>query len=339
MNILVTGGLGFVGVNLVRYLARSLPDATVVAADLGMPDALTHAFWAPVAARVRAVPLDVTDRAAVLELVRRHAITHVVHAAAITPGLEQERRAPTVVVDVNLFGTVNLLEATIAAPTVERTIVLSSSGLYGAPTQAEPAPEHEDGPLELDNLYAITKRSGELLGARYAALSGKPIVAARLAAPYGPLERPTGSRSNMGQLQRLTHALLDGRPVAVAGPEIVRDWTYVDDTAAAILALLRLESPAHSVYNVSAGQPLRFASVVAAFERHGLMARWVDDADGAEIAMRSQQQRAPLDIGRLRAETGFAPRYDLDAGVAAYLAAEAALRDAEGAARSTGLLQ
>ncbi|HEU5013502.1 MAG TPA: KR domain-containing protein [Roseiflexaceae bacterium] len=68
MKLLVTGAHGFVGVNLVRWLAATLPDATIVAADLQPPDALTTAFLAPVAARVQHATLDVTDRAALARL-------------------------------------------------------------------------------------------------------------------------------------------------------------------------------------------------------------------------------------------------------------------------------
>jgi nucleoside-diphosphate-sugar epimerase len=83
MKILVTGGLGFVGINLVRSLAES-PENQVVAADLLPLTADCARFLAPVAARVTAAHLDVRQAGALGALVQAEAITHIVHAAAIT---------------------------------------------------------------------------------------------------------------------------------------------------------------------------------------------------------------------------------------------------------------
>ena len=71
-------------------------------------------FLEPVAGQVSIRALDVTDRMAVLRLVWAEGITHIVHAAAVTPDVERERLQPGVVVDVNLGGTVNVLEAMLA---------------------------------------------------------------------------------------------------------------------------------------------------------------------------------------------------------------------------------
>ena len=143
---------------------------------------------------------------------------------------------------MNLGGAINVLEGAIQNPLAERVLLLSSSGLYGAPKENPISPLPEDSPLQLNNLYGITKYSAELLGARYATLSGKMIASARLAAPYGPMERPIGSRERMGQLQQLLVALQEERVALVAGPAIQRDWTYVLDTAEAIRALLLAHS-------------------------------------------------------------------------------------------------
>ena len=105
----------------------------------------------------------------------------------------------------------------------------------------------------------------------------------------------------------------------VAGPEIVRDWTYVADAADAVSALLQAPQWSHPVYNVSCGVGHPFRQAVEAFVAHGLRAAWVASADEADVAMRPSQARTPLDITRLREDTGFAPRYDLAAGVDAYL--------------------
>jgi nucleoside-diphosphate-sugar epimerase len=319
MKILVTGGVGFVGINLVRWLAEELPAAEVLAGDILAPEAAAAAFLAPVAARARVLRLDVTDREALARLVRDERVTHLVHAAAATPGEERERAAPTSIVDLNLGGAVNALAVAAAAPGVERALLLSSSGVYGPPLDAR-APCREDAPLQLDNLYAITKHSAELLGARYGALSGKPIASLRLASVYGPMERPTGSRQAMSVPRRLMAALRSGRPVRVFGAQYRRDWLFAEDAARAVGALLLAPRLGHSVYNVGGGAAAPLRELVDAFVAHGLRALWADAPDDAEIAVGPSTARAPLCNARIQADAGYTPRYSLAAGVGRYVA-------------------
>jgi nucleoside-diphosphate-sugar epimerase len=305
-------------------MAGSAGAEEVVCADLALPDEVTARYLAPVAERVRAVQLDVTDRTAFIRLVSDLSITHLVHAAAITPDDAQERAQPDAVVDINLGGSTNALAALAACPGLERLLLVSSSGVYGAAEAgkqafAAPLSQSEDGPLHLDSLYAVTKRCAELLGERYAAIVGRRVAAVRLGPLYGPLERPGRTRPHTTAIHQLAVALKAGQPVRVAGLEIVRDWTYVADAADAVLGLLLTDRWSHPVYNVSCGVGYPFRQAVEAFAAHGLRATWVTSADEADIAMRPSQARTPLDITRLREDTGFAPRYDLAAGIYAYL--------------------
>jgi len=319
MKILVTGGLGFVGINLVRGLAAR-PGVRVVAADvLPWDDAIEH-FLAPVRGQVVPRRLDVRDRAAVEEIVAGEAITHIVHAAAITATDDEEERARAAeIVAVNLQGSIHVLDAALSAPSVERAIVVSSSGVYGAPVGDPLRPVRETDPLDLSNLYAITKHSVELLAARYAVLSGKPMTAVRLPGIYGPMERSKESRRHLSAPGRLMAALREERPVRVAGRGIMRDWTYAADVAQGIAALLSAGRWRHSVYNLSCGVAVPFRAVVEAFVGAGLRAEWVADPDAADIAMRPQQARAALNIERLRTDAAFEPAFPLVAGIAAWL--------------------
>jgi nucleoside-diphosphate-sugar epimerase len=324
MRVMVTGGAGFFGANLVRCLAATEGVEQVVCADLDLPDDIVGRYLAPVADRVKAVQLDVTDRAAFAGLVNDLNITHLVHAAAITPDDAQERAQPDAIVDINLGGSINALAALAKCPRLERLLLASSSGVYGAvdttvPVSAAPRSQNEDGPLHLDSLYAVTKRCAELLGERYAALVGRPVAAVRLGPLYGDLERPGRTRPRTTAIHQLAVALKAGRPVRVAGPEVVRDWTYVTDAAEVVLGLLLTDRWTHPVYNVSCGVGYLFHQAVEAFVAHGLQAEWVTSAEEADVAMHPSQARRPLDVTRLREDTGFAPRYDLAAGIDAYL--------------------
>ncbi len=211
----------------------------------------------------------------------------------------------------------------------QRVLVVSSSGVYGTPAPGELQPQRETDPLDLTNLYTITKYSAELLAARYAVLSGKPMAAVRLPGIYGPMERSLTSRRHTSAPGRLMAALRAGRPVRVAGPEVARDWTYAADVAAGVWALLTARQWRFPVYNLSCGQAVPFGAVVQAFVAAGLQAEWIDDADQAEIAMRPQQMRAPLDIGRIRADAAFQP------GSRSVLASRLACRNWQGSSLSS----
>lgn len=319
MRILVSGGLGFVGINLVQHLA-SFADVEVIAADVLEPDSAVREFLQPVSKRVSFYHLDVSDGAAYQRLARECGASHVVHAAAITPDPEYERDYSVRVVEVNLIGSLNALALAYQLPQVERVLLISSSGVYGAPP-AGIKRQSERGRLNLDNLYAVTKISAEMVADRYGQLSSKGFAAVRLASVYGPMERPSGSRQHMSHFQRLRVALRESRRVRVWGADLARDWVYVWDVAEAIHSLLRAADWNHTVYNVGAGRAYPFRQVVNAFVAHGLQMEWVDAPLQAEIAIRPEGVRAALDIRRLKKDTGFTPHYDLDTGVEAYLQA------------------
>ena len=270
--------------------------------------------------------LDVRNREQVRDVVEREGVTHIVHGAAITALPHEEAVRAAEIVDVNLGGTINILAVAASAPAVARVLVLSSSGVYEVPPHGSirkrAVRQQEAGPLALDGLYSITKRSAELLTARYADLTGKQMASVRLPAVYGPLERPSSSRPGTSTMHRLMEALRHRRPLTVAGPQVGRDWTYVADAGAAIAQLLVAPSWHYSVYNVSCGHRYTFAAVVAAFAAHGLQATWVNVDQHADVAMYKEHERLPLDTRRLRKDTHFTPRYTLAAGIAAWLDAE-----------------
>lgn len=330
MRILLTGAGGFVGSNVAGVLAATLaagtPGGRLIAADLAPPGEDRRRLLAPVADYITWVTLDVRNRAALRELVEREGVTHIVHGAAITALPEEEAARAVDIVDVNLGSTINVLAVAAAALGVERVLVLSSSGVYAVPPHGKLGKgarrQPEEGELALDGLYSITKRSSELLAARFAGLTGKKMAAVRLPAVYGPLERPSATRPGTSTMHKMMQALRRGKPITVAGPQVGRDWTYVADAGAAIAQLLTAPEWYYSVYNVSCGHRYTFREVVAAFAAHGLQATWVSGEERADVAMRHSHERLPLDTRRLRRDTGFAPQYNLADGIAAWLAAE-----------------
>jgi len=316
MTTLVTGAAGFVGLNIVRRLAAY--GVPVLALARRAPDAAMLQFLQPVAAHVRFAEGDVRDRDGMCALVQREGVERIIHGAAITSA-EAERDDPSGFIDVNLGGTINLLEAARQSG-VARVVLISSSAVYGAPTDRTRLIREEDR-LQIGGIYAICKQAGEELCRRYGELYGLSAVAGRLGTAYGPMERPTGSRSSMSQVYTLLHAALAQRSLRIYGADRLRDVCYIDDVAEAFCRLALAPRLEHTLYNVSAGtaHSLRdIAQVIATLvpEMRWLPATTIEEAD---LVVRPPSERGPMSLSRLQHELGFTPRYSLQAGLEHYL--------------------
>jgi UDP-glucuronate 4-epimerase len=190
MVILLTGATGFVIANLTRHLAEQGHD--VIAADLNPPDRPLRQFLSGLPGAVSFRKVDVTDRAAVRRLIMKTRPARLVHGAAITsipPEMERARFLRTA--EVNVTGTLNVIEAAREVGT-GRIVVVSSGSIYGA--RPDLLPISEDDPGRPESLYPVTKWAAEALARRFAHLHRLDLAAVRLASPFGPFERDTGSR-------------------------------------------------------------------------------------------------------------------------------------------------
>ena len=303
--------------NLVRRLAETGHD--VVAADIVPPDAVLARFWRSVAGAVSFRRLDVTDRAAVDALARELRPARAVHGAAITSipdDVERARFAQTV--EVNISGTLNVLTA-LADAGISRLVVISSGSVYGLRPDLSPIGEKETG--DPHALYPMTKWAADMLARRFAQVRGVSLAVARLASPFGPLERDTGSRPLLGPIAHWVAAALDGQPISVAGdPDLMRDPVHVDDVASGIAAIALADRLTHDAYNVGWGRLASARQTVAALTRvlPGVSVKWQPD-QRSPWASAGHAMRGPLRVDRLKKDLGWKPRHDLDSGLAAYI--------------------
>src|SRR5687767_1542056 len=323
MSILVTGATGFVMANLVRHLAAN--GHRVVAADRVPPDDLLRRFVSDLPGAVEFVSVDVTDRAAVRGMIDAARPERVVHGAAITsvpPDAERARFVETV--DVNVVGTLHVLDALREAGTGRivpgrivpgRIVVVSSGSVYGSRDHLRSITEDDD--KQPVGVYPWSKWAGESFARRFADVHGLDVAVTRLASPFGPLERDTGSRPLLSPLAYWALAALRGQPIRVAGPKaFLRDAVYAEDIASGITAVLTAHRLPHQIYNVGWGRSTSSEDAVAALTR--LVPNVKVDWAPNETSPWGYTVRGALEVARLR-ELGWSPRYDLYSGLRAYI--------------------
>jgi len=315
-TILVTGATGFVMANLVRHLAERGHD--VVGVDIKPPDPRLRRFLESLPGSVSFRQVDVTDRAAASVLVRDVRPARAVHGAAITSiPLDVERARFVETADVNVTGTLNVLAA-LAQVRTGRVVAISSGSVYGP--RASLTPLGEDDVKDPQAGYPMTKWAGDMLARRFAGVHGFDLAVARLAGPFGPFERDTGSRPLLSPMAEWATAAVKDEAVCVTGDATLpRDAVYVGDVAGGIAAILLADRLAYDAYNVGWGRGTSAEQAVAALGRifPKLRVEWYPErlspwsSPGAVAG--------PLQCDRLRLDLGWQPRYDLDSGLAEYI--------------------
>lgn len=321
MSTVVTGACGFVGCNLVEHLLAEGRSVVAVDRSEAWP-AGAEARFAALPGHLTFVPADVRDPVALDGVFASAAasapqgLDGVVHGAAITPGLERETRDADLIMQVNLLGTLRVLEAA-RDHGVRRVVYPSSASVYGAAAfPGRPLDEGRDTPVP-NTMYGIAKYAAERAGLRARELWGMDVIAARVGAVFGPWERDTGVRDTFSGPMLATRALLRGERVQLprAGPS---DWVYASDVAAALVALLDATALEHELYHVSGGGGWSLADWCRALDERLGGRRFRLDADVTTSLPLAARDRAPLAIDRLRAH--YRPRYGLEAAMDHYLA-------------------
>jgi UDP-glucose 4-epimerase len=332
MTLLVTGATGFVMSVLGRTWLDADPAARLVMLDAAPFDDMAQRFFAAYRERLSLVVADVTQPASWRPALERHAVTHMVHGATITPiarGTASERREPEAenparIVDVNVMGTVAVLEWARTVPSLKRFLYVSSGAVYrqhGPDRPGEPLPE--DGYVQPRRLYGISKLASELISERYRELFGLSTASVRPSSVYGPMDRPTASRSYRHVPNRIAHMALDGVPrVRVNTLDAVGDYIHVEDVARAMVSLLKSPQLHYGVYNIASGTTTTIADLIswAAEKVPGFAAEVVPaaEADIVQDPTLKDGMWGAYDISRITAETAWRPR-STRAGLHAYM--------------------
>ena len=309
MRVFVTGGGGFLGSALARRLvARG--DA-VVAFDRRFD--LLAGDLAP-SPQLITVPGDVTDADGLKAALHGHRPDAVIHCAAVVSVLSSIE-SPLDTVRINIEGSVNLFEAMRSAR-VRRAIHISSEETYG---EFRAPVVDENHPLDPVMPYGMSKVAVEHLGRFYRDVHGLEVINLRTSWVYGPdLPRDRVPKT-------LIDAALAGRSLHIpSGGDSAIDHTYVDDFVDGTLAALDCPRHPFDAYNLSSGTAPTLADVVAAVKE--IVPR-ADVSIGPGVYRHGDRISVPrkgaLDLRRARDTFGYAPKFDIRAGLRAYAAAKA----------------
>ncbi len=259
MQILITGGAGFIA----YHLACRLQDERY---EVSLLDNF-NAFYDPALKRKNVFDLqsrgpaklfetdilDVAGLRRVFQEVRPEVIVHLAAWAGVRPSLEN----PKIYAEVNVTGTVNLLQLARESGT-GCFIFGSSSSVYGG---SERVPFSEDDPVGRPvSPYAATKRAGELLCHTYACNYDIHITCLRFFTVYGPRQRPEMA------IHMFARLIQQGKEIPVFGDgNSRRDYTYVDDIVSGIMAALRVNPP-FEIINLGESRTTTLLSLISQLE-------------------------------------------------------------------------
>lgn len=259
-QFLVTGGAGFIGSHLVdRLLAQR--GARVVVVDN------FDEFYDPQIKRANIadhvnnqdyllVKADIRDYAALKQIFAEHHFDAIIHLAA-KPGVRPSVSDPRVYTEVNINGTMNLLELA-ERNGVEKFVFGSSSSVYGP--KATP-PFREGAPLNPISPYAATKASGELLAHTYSHLYGMRIVCLRFFTVYGARQRPDLA------IHKFARMIASGAPIPVYGDGLAeRDFTYIDDILQGVMAAIDYDITPFEIINLGESQTVTVNRMIELLE-------------------------------------------------------------------------
>jgi dTDP-glucose 4,6-dehydratase len=303
MNVLVTGGLGFIGSNLVRLLLAERPGWRIVNLDLvtyaANPENLGGIEEGP---SYRLARGDVADRGLVAELFRTEGFDAVLHCAAETHvdrSLEDGGRF----LRTNVEGTLVLLEA--AAEARIRHVQVSTDEVYGTLEPGDP-PFTEETPLRPRSPYSASKAAADHLAMALHHSHGLDVVVTRCSNNYGPYQHPEKL------IPLMITSAIRGLPLPVYGDgRQRRDWIYVEDHCRGLLAALE-HGRTGATYNFGGGADWENISVV----RTVLQLLRADQGLITFVADRpGHDRRYEVDSAKARRELGWKPRRTFGEGL------------------------
>lgn len=293
MKILITGGAGFIGSTIVEHFHQT--------DDVIVLDNLRSGFEHNLAGfQVTFIQGSVTDKSMVEKAVR--GVDYIFHLAALV-SVPESVENPRETVDINVHGTLNVLEAA-RTHGVKKVVISSSAAIYG---DNPVVPKVESMVPEPKSPYAITKLDAEYYAKMYTTEVAVPVVCLRYFNVFGPRQNPKSQYA--AAVPIFIDRAIRSQDITIYGDgEQTRDFVYVEDVVAA--NALAARSTATGVYNIAGGGRITIndlASAIIALTRSSSSILHVGERAG-------DVKHSQADIGLANA-IGFRPKYTLEQGL------------------------
>lgn len=307
MHILVTGGAGFIGSNLIKTLFRDTPGIQITCIDNFDP------FYAIAIKEFNIlqfkdnpnfhlIKLDVgnTSPQALTDLIpgKIDVIVHMAAKAGVRPSIQN----PLAYQQSNVIGLQHMLEFA-KEKEVKQFVFASSSSVYGI---NDHFPWKEEEQLLPISPYAMTKQAGEMLGHVYSKLFGIRFIALRFFTVYGPGQRPDLA------IHKFTKAILNNKPITMYGDgSTSRDYTFVNDTVQGIMGAIRYTKSDFEIINLGNNYTVSLKNLVSAIEEiTGKQAKIEQHPDQP-----GDVPKTFADINKAKALLGYNPETQLSDGL------------------------
>ena len=304
MNILITGGAGFIGGNFVHYMANKYPDYNIIVLDK-----LTYAgnmeTLEPVLDKIKFIKADIADRKAVYEIFETEKPDIVVNFAAESH-VDRSIEDPEIFLVTNVLGTQVLMDA-CRKYGIKRYHQVSTDEVYGdLPLDRPDLFFTEETPIHTSSPYSASKASADLLVQAYYRTYGLPVTISRCSNNYGPYHFPEKLIPLM-----IANALND-KPLPVYGEgKNVRDWLYVEDHCKAIDLIIH-KGRIGEVYNIGGHNEKANIDIVKMIlkllGKPESLITYVADRKGHDM-------RYAIDPTKIHDELGWLPETKFDDGI------------------------
>lgn len=303
MNILITGGAGFIGSNLVMYLLKKYPDVSIVNLDkLTYAGNLENLESVKADRRYHFEKGDICDRSSVEGILNRHAIDTIINVAAETH-VDRSILGSAEFIQTNIVGTHVLLELA-REKKIRKFVQISTDEVYGS---LGPSGKFtEETPLHPNSPYAASKASADTFVLAYHHTHGLPAVITRCSNNYGPFQFPEKLIPLM-----IANALND-KALPVYGDGMnVRDWLHVADHCSAIDAVLQ-RGRVGEVYNIGGSNEKTNIELIklllTLLKKPESLISFVKDRPGHD-------KRYAIDSSKIQKELDWKPAYTFERGI------------------------
>lgn len=309
MSILVTGGAGVIGSNVVRELLQSGQEVVVFDAreDRSLLGNLDVAIEVG----------DICDLSQLEDILRRRKVEKIAHLAAVMPDWAKEN--PYQASRINTWGLVSVLEAAKNTG-VPRVVFTSSKAAIGSVdskfTHPSYLPVGEDVTTHPNDVYGATKLASEILGTRLAKEFGIELVILRLASTYGPGK--TVRHGKVGILSKIIEGAFRGESIRIdSGADQKNDFLYCKDIAQAVNKSLEARIDGVGLFHIGSGRISSLRDFVESVKSH-IEGADIEIGDGLDYGG-GVGQYFLMDITKARDGIGYVPQYDIDKGIADYV--------------------